>query len=229
MKIGIMQPYLFPYVGYFQLIGAVDRFVIYDDVNFIKGGWINRNFILSKQGRQRLTLQLLGASPNKLINEIEVGANAHKLVTTIYQAYHKAPHFGDVFPVVEDCLLFAERNLARFLEHALRNVCTYLGLQTEILVSSQLPKNTVLRGAEKVIAICKLLGGKAYINAIGGRKLYDKGRFLDEGLELRFLQTGAIRYRQYQEEFVPNLSIIDLMMFNARPEVSSILEEFSLV
>jgi hypothetical protein len=229
MRIGIMQPYLFPYLGYFQLIGAVDRFVIYDDVNFIKGGWINRNFILGRQGPQRFTLQLSGASPNKLINEVEIGGNAYKLVMTISQAYRKAPQFDEVFPMVEECLLLGEKNLARFLEHALRNVCSYLGLQTEILVSSQLPKNTALRGPDKVIAICRLLGGSTYINAIGGQMLYDKRRFRDEGLELHFLQMGKIRYPQYRGEFVPNLSIVDLMMFNPRPKLLSFLGEFSLV
>jgi hypothetical protein len=229
MKIAIMQPYLFPYLGYFQLVRAVDRFVIYDDVNFIKGGWINRNFILGREGPQRITLQLHGASPNRLINEVQVGVNSRKLLMTISQRYGGAPYFEGVFPLIESCLLFAEKNLARFLEHALRQICAHLGMQTAILVSSQIEKETALRGPDKVIAICKQLEADVYINAIGGQALYEKKRFLDAGLQLYFLQMRPISYPQFGGDFVPNLSIIDLMMFNSRPQLSKLLGEFALV
>ena len=214
MKLGIMQPYLFPYLGYFQLIQAVDCFVIYDDVNFIKGGWINRNFILGKDGPQRITLQLSGASPNKLINAVEVGSNRAKLIKSIVQLYGRAACFDAAFPLIEECLSRSEQNLARYLEYSLRRVCEYLGIRTRIVVSSDIEKDNSLRGPEKVIAICKGMGADVYVNAIGGQKLYDRQRFRDEGLQLFFLQMGQVAYRQYQNEFVPNLSIIDVMMFN---------------
>ncbi len=229
MNIGIMQPYFFPYLGYFQLIQAVDRFVIYDDVNFIKGGWINRNFILSKQGPQRITLQLHGASPNKLINAVEVEGNTKKLLLTISQLYGKAPYYHSVFPVIESCLLYTEKNLARFLEFSLHQLCIHLGIHTEIRVSSQIEKDNSLRGPEKVITICKQLGADVYINAIGGQELYDKTHFNKNGLNLFFLQMGKVDYPQFHNEFAPNLSIIDVLMFNSPTQISRFLQEYILV
>ena len=108
-----MQPYLFPYLGYFQLIQAVDAFVVYDDVNYIKGGWINRNFILGQNGKQRLTLALERASPNCYINQIMVGYNTEKLIKTIRQNYSKAPLYEVVLPVIEEILRQQEKNLAK--------------------------------------------------------------------------------------------------------------------
>jgi hypothetical protein len=229
VKLGIMQPYFFPYLGYFQLIRAVDCFVVYDDVNFIKGGWINRNFILGKGEPQRVTLQLFGASPNKLINAVEVGANRSKLIKTIAQLYGRAPYFDAVFPLIEECLSCSEKNLARYLEYLLRQVCAQLGIPTRIVVSSDVEKDTALKGADKVIAICKRLEADVYVNAIGGKKLYDRQRFHEQGLQLFFLQMGAIAYRQYGAPFTPNLSIIDVMMFNAPEQLSALLQDFTLV
>jgi hypothetical protein len=229
MKIGIMQPYFFPYLGYFQLIQAVDRFVIYDDVNFIKGGWVNRNFILSQGRPQRITMQLFGASPNKLINAIEVGSNMKKLLMTISQAYSKAPCYSLVFPMIETCLTYPEKNLARFLEFSLRTICGYFRIKTEIFVSSNLKKDHNLKGAEKVVAICKTLNGKAYINAIGGKELYKEELFLQNKMELCFLQMSAVTYPQFHGIFVPNLSIIDVMMFNSQERISHLLHEYTLV
>jgi hypothetical protein len=229
MKIGIMQPYFFPYLGYFQLIQAVDRFVIYDDVNFIKGGWVNRNFILSQGRPQRITMQLFGASPNKLINAIEVGSNMKKLLMTISQAYSKAPCYSLVFPMIETCLTYPEKNLARFLEFSLRTICDYFGIKTEMFVSSSLKKDNNLKGSEKVIAICKSLDGKVYINAIGGKELYNQEHFQQNELELFFLQMGPVTYPQLRGDFVPNLSIIDIMMFNSQERISRLLNEYKLV
>lgn len=229
MRVAIMQPYFFPYLGYFQLIQSVDRFVIYDDVNFIKGGWINRNFILGRSGPQRITLQLSGASPNKHINQIQVGTNGRKLLMTITQAYTRAPRVMEISRLMESCLLQSQKNLATYLEVTLREACTFLDLETEILLSSQIEKDNSLRGAEKVIAICRALGADTYINSIGGLQLYDRQQFKDAGLELRFIQTGRVSYPQLRPDFVPNLSIIDLMMFNERQELRGLLQEYALV
>lgn len=229
MKIGIMQPYFFPYLGYFQLIQAVDRFVIYDDVNFIKGGWINRNFILSQGRAQRITMQLSGASPYKLINAIEVGGNLKRLLMTISQAYSKAPCYAVVFPMIETCLTYPEKNLARFLEFSLRTICRYLGIETELFVSSSLQKDNSLKGPEKVIAICKNLSGTTYINAIGGKELYKSELFQQNKMELCFLEMSTVTYPQFRGIFVPTLSIIDVMMFNSQEQISHLLHEYTLV
>jgi len=229
MKLAIMQPYLFPYLGYFQLIRAVDAFVVYDDVNYIKGGWINRNYILAQGNKLLVTLPLQGASPNQLINQVVVGGRQEKMLETIRHCYAKAPQFSTVFPLVEEIILQQEKNLARFLEHGLRRICEYLGLHPQWHLSSTLNKDNDLRGQEKVLAICKELGATHYINVPGGKELYDRDDFVRRGLKLFFIQPKPVAYRQFGNEFVPNLSIIDVMMFNDQEQCRILLKEFDFV
>jgi hypothetical protein len=228
MKLAIMQPYLFPYLGYFQLIRAVDAFVVYDDVNYIKGGWINRNYILANGDRQLITLPLQGASPNKLINQVEVGG-PHKILQSLRHSYSKAPHFDTVHPMLEDILARSEKNLARFLDYQLRRICEHLGLRPQWHISSKVAKDNGLRGQDKVLSICEELGAKHYINVPGGKALYDQPSFTARGLQLSFIQPRAVSYRQFGSGFVPSLSIIDVMMFNDQEQCAKLLEEYDLV
>lgn len=228
MKLAIMQPYLFPYLGYFQLIGAVDAFVVYDDVNYIKGGWINRNFILAQGGEQLITLPLQGASPNLLINQVGIGGQ-HKILQSIRHSYGKAPHFEAVYPMLEDVFSQQEKNLARYLDYALRRICSYLGIAPQWHLSSELKKDNALRAQDKVLAICEELGASHYINVPGGKALYDAEAFSARGLQLSFIQPRPVSYRQLGKTFVPNLSIIDVMMFNDREECTGLLGEYDLV
>lgn len=228
MKLAIMQPYLFPYLGYFQLIRAVDAFVVYDDVNYINRGWINRNHILANGDRQLITLPLQGASQNKLINQIEVGG-PHKMLKNLCQNYGKAPYFDTVYPMLEDILTQTEKNLACFLDYQLHSICDYLGINPQWHISSLLEKDNELRGQDKILAICEALGATHYINVPGGRALYDQPSFAARGLLLSFIQPRTIEYRQFNKPFVPNLSIIDVMMFNNREKCASLLKEFDLV
>jgi hypothetical protein len=229
MKLAIMQPYLFPYLGYFQLIHAVDSFVVYDDVSYIKGGWINRNYILSQGNKLLITLPLQGASPNRLIKQIEVGGRAEKMLKTIRQCYGKAPQFQRVFPLLEDILSRPEKNLACFLDYGLRQVCDYLCLHPRWHISSMLNKDNGQRGPDKVLSICAELGATHYINAPGGRELYDPERFSQRGVQLSFIRSGHISYEQYGLTFVPDLSIIDVLMFNDREQCARLLEAYDLV
>ena len=141
-----MQPYLFPYPGYFQLIHAVDAFVVYDDVNYITRGWINRNHILERGQARRITLEVSGASQNRRINEIGVGGNRNKLLRQLHHAYARAPQFDAVFPLLEAVLMHDEPNLARFLANGLQRVCEYLDLQRAWHVSSDIIIDDTLRG-----------------------------------------------------------------------------------
>lgn len=230
MRLAIMQPYLFPYIGYFQLIHATDAFVVYDDVNFIKGGWINRNFILAQGQKNRITLQLLGASPNVLINQVIVGNNKQKLLKSIQQSYSKAPQYASVYPLIEEIILYDEVNLAKYLDHGLRKICNYLGIRPQWYLSSDLSKDNSLRGQDKVIAICKELGASHYINVQGGKELYEQGGFSQREMTLSFIEPKPIEYQQFVGgEFVPHLSIIDVMMFNDQEQCSKLLQEYSLV
>lgn len=229
MKLAVMQPYLFPYLGYFQLIRSVDAFVVYDDVNFIKGGWINRNYILGQSGRQLFTLPLQGSSPNLLINQIKVGGRPEKLLETIRHRYGKAPQFGKVFPLLERILLQQEKSLGKFLDTGLRVICDYFGLHPAWHISSALRKDNALIGKAKVLAICEELGATRYINAPGGKNLYDRADFVHRGVQLSFIQPRPVSYRQFDKPFVPNLSIIDVMMFNNHEQCARLLEGYDFV
>ena len=228
MKAAIMQPYLFPYLGYFQLIRAVDTFVVCDDVNYIKGGWINRNFILSQHHPHRITMSLQNSSQNRLINQILVAPVRDNLLETIRRSYAKAPQYSVVFPLIEEILLQQEENLASYLDHGLRRVCDYLGLRPQWHVSSALKKENSLRGQEMVLAICEELGATHYINAPGGKELYNREDFAHRGMQLSFVQPKPVTYPQFGNPFAPNLSIIDVMMFNDQEHCGRLLEEYVL-
>jgi len=233
VKLAIMQPYFLPYIGYWQLINAVDQHVIYDDVNYIKGGWINRNNILVNGEAKLINLRLNRASSNKLINEIEVVQSDiynKKLLKTIKESYSKAPFYNEVFPIVESVIYQDETNLAKYLTFAIKEVCRYLNIDTEILLSSEITKNKELKSQDKVIEICNLLSADQYINVIGGQELYSANDFEEHGIELKFLETHNITYHQIgKNEFIPNLSILDAMMFNGPEQINVMLNDYELL
>ena len=229
MKLGIMQPYFLPYIGYFQLIQLVDVYVIADDLNFIKNSYIKKNSILDNGAPALISLELIGASQNKLINEIDVGNNTDKVLTAIQRRYSKAPYFKDIFPLLQTILSSKEKNLARFLGYSLMEISSYLGMQTKILYSSEIEKNNDLKFDARIMDICKRVGADHYINAIGGQELYDKDKFAREGINLSFIDTKEIAYKQFDKEFVPNLSIVDVIMFNSKEESRELLQRYELV
>ena len=229
MKVAVMQPYFFPYLGYWQLISSVDTFVIFDDVNYFKKGYINRNSILVSNTSYLLTLELLKASQNKKINEIVVGGNAPNILKTISSSYKKAPNFEIVFCFIRQILLNDEDNLAYFLYYLIKRVCDYLDIPTDLKVSSKIEKSRVLKGQERILQICTSLEATHYINAIGGQELYRKEVFLEHKIELSFLKSKSIEYRQYEGPFIPNLSIIDVLMFNDKEQIKKYLHEYDLI
>lgn len=231
MKLGIMQPYFFPYIGYWQLLNAVDTYVVYDDVNYIKGGWINRNRILINEKPQFITVPVKKASSNSLINELEINRTTKfpdKQLKTLEINYKKALFFDDVMPILERALKFDSQNLALFLYNSIAVVCDYLGIQTKLILSSDLDKDNSLKGKDKVLEICKILKADQYYNAIGGKELYDKDEFLANGISLQFLETGNISYSQFNTDFVSYLSIVDMMMHVSQSDIQDKLKQFSL-
>jgi len=227
--LAIMQPYLFPYIGYFQLVKLADEYVIYDDAQFIKGGWINRNNILINGERRRFSIRLSGASPNKLINEVEIGDDFTRFIKTLGMAYSKAPYVSDVMALLQQIIAYEDKNLARFSANSLRKIAEHLELDTAFAFSSNLEMANAVKGQEKVIAMCKALSADRYVNAIGGRELYSPGDFASEGIELEFLRSTPSSYRQYRGDFIPSLSIIDVLMFNHRERVCEMLDEYELI
>jgi len=229
MKLAIMQPYFLPYIGYFQLIKTADTFLIYDDVQFINGGWINRNYILSNGNKLMFNLILKGASVNKLINEISVQTDQNKLLKTIYHSYKKALYFEFTYPLIENILDFKDKNLARFIGNSIIHICNYLKIDTEIIYSSSMEKNNELKAQEKIIHICKLMDADTYINAIGGQELYDKETFKQACIDLKFIKNNSTPYTQFKNEFIPWLSILDVMMFNSVEEINKMLDNYELI
>lgn len=229
MTLVIMQPYFFPYIGYWQLIKAANTFVIYDDVNFIKQGYINRNTILFKDNKQQFTLELSKASSFKLINQIELKNNKNKLLTTIKQNYCKAPFFNTVIVIIEEILTNNEKNLAKFIGYSLKKISDYLEIRTNFIYSSDIKKDNNLKAQDKVIDICKKLNAEKYINSIGGQNLYSKEIFKTNNIELNFLKTEIIEYNQLINNFIPYLSIIDILMFNKKNDIKIMLDSYKLI
>ncbi len=234
MKIAIMQPYLFPYIGYFQLINAVDKFLIHDDVQYSKGGWVNRNRILLQGKAHMYTFSLEGASDYLDINERNfsqdiINKESKKFLTILKHAYKKAPYFPQVSKLVEKCLLFDELNIAKKITYTLKVICDYIGVETVFYMSSDLDKDSSLSGEDRVIDLNKVMCSDHYINPIGGIELYNKESFAKEGIKLNFLSTKPIRYEQFENEFIPNLSIIDVMMFNSKDQIKKLLTKYELI
>ena len=224
-----MQPYFFPYIGYWQLINAVDTFVIYDDVSYIKGGYINRNSLLGNSNSQLVTLELIGASSNKQINQIKIGNNSQKILKTICQNYSKAPFFEDFFPVLVKLLSNKEKALSRFIGDSLIVISQYLNLDTNFVYSSDICNDKKLNSQARLIEISKLLNANYYVNSIGGTKLYNKDIFSENDIDLRFIKSDLISYRQFNNSFVPNLSIIDVIMFNSIDDIKLMLNRYYLI
>lgn len=231
-RVAVMQPYLLPYIGYFQLMAAVDRFVLFDDVHYIQRGWINRNRILLDGQPHRFTLPLRGASQNRLICEIERiddPAWATRLLRTLHQAYARAPQYAAVLPLLERVLGNPALPLADYLRHGLEAVHAYLGLRCELVPSSRAYGNAELKGQQRILDICRQEGAQVYVNAIGGTALYDPAAFESRGVALRFLRPRPTHYAQWGEPHLPWLSIVDALMFNSPAELRAMLAEADLL
>ncbi|WP_240915643.1 WbqC family protein [Cellulophaga sp. BC115SP] len=227
-----MQPYIFPYIGYFQLIKAVDKFVIYDDVNFINRGWINRNRILVNGKDSLFTIPLKEASQNKLINEIEVNwddAWKSKWLKTLEQSYKKAPYFQQVRPIIEQTLGQEKTIFSEIIVENLKLINAYLGITTEIIPSSAIYQNIELKAQTRILDICLQEKANHYINPIGGIELYQKEVFEEKGMQLNFIKSKPVQYPQLKNDFVPWLSIIDVLMFNSVEQIQTFLDSYELV
>lgn len=229
MKIAIMQPYFLPYIGYFQLLAVVDKFILLDDVNYINRGWINRNRLLLNGKAHTFTIPLAGASQNKQIYEIELVTDNNwreKLLRTIRLSYATAPHYGDIFVVLEKIITYPSKQLDDFLRYSICEIAKYLLLdETKIVKTSRNYNNKNLKGQERILDICLQEKADVYINPIGGVNLYNKNSFLEKGIQLQFLQSRQIIYQQGKFEYVPWLSILDVLMYNEIPVVQRLLFE----
>lgn len=230
MKVAVMQPYFLPYLGYWQLFAAVDRFVLLDDVNYIVRGWVNRNRIWVGGKEQWMTIPLSNASQNRLISEtliVEGNEWKQKLMRTVQGAYAKAPCFAEGRDWLAEILDTEERNLASFLARSIRIIATRLGLGTSVERSSSLPGETGLRAEARIIELCKMVGAGDYYNLPGGRDLYAASSFSREGLDLRFLRSDwdSIGLESASGELT--FSLLDLRMHNSTEALRKAMEKCS--
>jgi hypothetical protein len=232
MRIAIMQPYLFPYLGYFQLINAVDTFVFYDDVNFIKRGWINRNQILVDNKAALFTVPLKKISQNKLINEIEIAIDEKwisQFFTTLEQNYKNAPYFEETFLILKNVFGKKQTKISSLAIESTLQVSNYLQLKTQFEISSiKYSSSMGKEKAERLIDICKEKEVKHYINPSGGKELYQKDTFIKEGITLSFMDNNLLPYTQFGNQFIKGLSMIDVLMFNSVEETNKLLSNYKL-
>lgn len=211
-----MQPYFLPYLGYFQLISAVDTFVVYDNIQYTKKGWINRNRMLRNGEAVLFSLPLQGASDFLDIRERNLAAGfvPDELLNRFTGAYRRAPNFTSVFPILEHILRHEDTNLFRFLHQSISKLCDYLRIGTPIRISSDIAINHNVTKQDKILAVCRATGATTYVNAIGGIGLYSPADFRASEIDLKFLDSKPCEYAQFGHSFVPSLSIIDVLMFN---------------
>jgi len=229
MITAVMQPYLFPYIGYYQLILASDYFVFYDDVNYIKRGYINRNNILLDGEAHRFTIPVPGASQNKLISNLEFSDEISKILDTISHAYKKAPNYNDVISIVKRVLGQKDRDITSVCISGVKAVFDYLSLDgPNLLRSTNINYDRNKSAADKLISITKELKCSDYVNSPGGKELYEKGYFLSENVALHFIEPKIKEYTQGGSNFVPYLSIIDVLMWCDKETVIKLLNSYNL-
>ncbi len=233
MSVAIMQPYFFPYLGYFQLVQAADHFVFYDDVMFIKKGWINRNRILMQGNDFLFSIPLEKQSQHKSIRQSTVAYGAEfpsKWLQQIESAYKKAPHFQEVLELIHRVIQEKPASIADLAAKSVMETWTYLGLEQKFYMSSELKTKPDVDRALRLIHITQELGDSHYINAVNGQALYDKPFFAAQGVQLDFLSPKLQPYPQgNQSEFMAGLSMIDVLMWNSREEVIQQVKNFDLI
>jgi hypothetical protein len=228
-----MQPYFMPYIGYFQLINSVDKFVIYDNIQYTKKGWINRNRILANGKDQLITLPIKKDSDYLNVVERELSESwdkdKSKMLNVIKASYNKAPYFQETFELISKCLNNPEANLFRFIYDSIVLINDHLEIKTPIVISSTIDADHTLKSQDKVLSLCKEQNADIYINSIGGVELYDKETFKQNNIKLNFIKSNPIQYKQFNNEFVSWLSIIDVLMFNSKEQIKEYLNNYTLV
>ena len=230
--VAIMQPYIFPYIGYFHLIEASSIFVVYDDVHYIRRGWINRNRILNNDQAYLFTVPVSKASQNRLIYETPLAIDSKwqdKFYKRLTYSYRRAPFFPDVLELIYSVFGKACTAVSDLAIESILAVYEYLGIPVNLTKSSICSPNSKGIGrADRLIQITKSLEYDAYVNSPGGKQLYMKDYFFSKGVMLAFVKSKPIEYKQYSERFVPWLSIIDVLMFNDRKRVKDFFAEYLL-
>ncbi|MEX0928903.1 MAG: WbqC family protein [Balneolales bacterium] len=226
-----MQPYIFPYLGYFQLICAVDKFVLLDDVHYINRGWINRNRLFVNERIFYFTIPLDKASQNRLIRDIKVAIGfkwKEKLLKTLACSYRRAPFYKEISSLVKEVLDEDQRYISRVVLVSLRKILKYLDIHTNIVAGSAIYANQHLKAQDKILDICRQENAGQYVNPAGGIELYNSDVFQIHGIELHGLKPNLPEYKHPSGRFIPGLSIIDVLMYNDPETTREMLGKYSL-
>lgn len=236
--IGIMQPYLFPYIGYFQLINAVDRWIVFDEVQFIDKGWINRNRILHPHvGKewQYITVPLANRGRFDKICDISIKSDIDwrsRILGKLTHYKKEAPFYNETTTFIRDCFYTDETDISRFVTGVLKKTADYMCIDTQIDVQSDLKLSIggVEHSGQWALKISEALGASKYINPLGGIGIFRPDEFTASGIELSFLKTDLKPYSQRRNGFVPGLSIIDVMMWNSLANIRKmLLDDYTLL
>jgi hypothetical protein len=253
MKLAAMQPYFFPYLGYFQLINAVDKFILYDNLNYIKWGWVNRNRLLVNHNPVFFIVPIKEKSSFIKIRDIRIDNKApwkRKILNKCYLSYKKALFFDEIFPVIEksintdveyltDLNYFTIKLISGFMDiptEIVNDVSNYESLEKDLSINYSDINTFFLHGQNlsdtktiRAICICKNEQADTFINAIGGQKLYDKRVFERNGIHLYFIKTLPYSYRQNSKEFFASMSIIDILMNCGKAGTQKLLDNYELI
>ena len=236
MKLGIMQPYFFPYIGYISLIKNTDEFILFDTVQFIKHGWIERNRILKPGGEwQYIAVPLVKHSIDTKIMDIKIRNNEdwkNKIISQLSDYKKRAPYYNETMEVVREALNIETDNITILNKHILEVVCKYLGFNPIIKIFSEMDLQIEEATApdEWALNICKALGNvDEYWNPPGGIEFFDKSKYDKAGIKLLFQSVNIVPYVQRIGYFEPGLSIIDVMMFNTKEEINAMLDNYEFI
>ena len=256
MKLAIMQPYFMPYLGYFQAIAAVDKYILYDQLTYILNGWINKNRIRQRNMPASLiVVPIKNKSSHTLIANTLIDNSKpwqKKILKSLQVAYSKCYAYNEVMPLMEDVLSKEYMTISELNSYSIKRICQFLDIKTEIdsdidryldlekrlvdIESNDYGRFTHLhtmpiKKVARALEICIREGSDFFVNAIGGLELYDKAEFKQYGIDLYFIKMNDIRYPQYcrDHSFEPNLSIIDVLMHNGKEGTKKLLNEYTLI
>ncbi len=236
MKVALMQPYFFPYIGYWSLIKHTDKFILFDNVQYIRRGWIDRNRILKpNDGVQYVKVPLIKHSQSIKINEIKINYMEDWKVKILRQLEHykkKAPYYKETMSVIESALSIDTESIVKLNENIIVQVCKYLNVNVNLSTFSQmsLEIDDVKSSDEWALNICKAMGNvDEYWNPEGGISFYEKSKYTKAGINIKFLKVNLDKYEQGRDSFEPGLSIIDVMMFNSVEDINIMLDNFQLL
>ena len=243
--LGIMQPYFFPYLGYFQLINESKKFILYDKVSFRKESWITRNRILEKGSGLTSMIQMpsKNKSSYKLISEMQIDESKSwrkKILNQLFLSYKKSAHFDEVYPMLESCINNKNSMIQEYNSELIKKICTYLEIDTDIVCDNnyatdiernlemRATKNQLHKKTQRVIDLCKFHDMQNYLNPINGTDLYSKEDFKRMGYTLNFIEMSVFNYEQFNHPFTSHLSIIDVLFHLGKSGTISILNQFKI-